>query len=116
MTTESTKPADVGFNFAEVLSDLGELRQSLRNDRAAALERYASRVQPDAAMSGDRVRAVRESLGLAPSPFAAFLGVPMPTVRAWEAGTERPTGTARRFLEEIAAEPSHFRTRVASLG
>ena len=101
-------PSDVGFDFGTVLADLKQFREDLRTDRGAALDAYRSRVQP-----GDPAapRAVRELLEMDPAPFAAFLGVSARTVRTWERGESEPGGVARRFLEEIAADPEHFRGR-----
>ena len=106
---------DAGFDFGEVLSDLQTFRDDLRADRDVALDVYRSRAQPvgGGETGAARVRAVRGMLKLDPAPFAAFLGVTPRTVLAWERGTARPGPVARRFLEEIAVEPEHFRERAA---
>jgi putative transcriptional regulator len=59
-----------------------------------------------------RVRAVRESLGASREVFAQLLAVSPMTVRSWEQGTRRPSPMARRFLDEIAMAPGHFRGRI----
>ena len=108
--TPTAASADAGFDFGTVLTDLKDFRHELRADRGAALDAYRSRVQPDEP-AATRVRTVRGLLSLDPAPFAAFLGVSPRTVRAWERGETEPAGVARRFLEEIAAAPGHFRGR-----
>jgi hypothetical protein len=34
------------------------------------------------------------------------------TVRSWEQGSRQPSPIARRFLDEIAMAPGHFRGRI----
>ncbi len=59
-----------------------------------------------------RVKEVRGLLGLSQSLFADFLGVSVKTVHAWEAGRNVPQGIARRFMDEIAVNPTYWRKRV----
>jgi hypothetical protein len=44
--------------------------------------------------------------------FAHLLGVSPMTIRSWEQGSRRPSPIARRFLDEIAMSPGHFRGRI----
>src|SRR5689334_21602004 len=61
-----------------------------------------------------RVRAVRERIGASQEVFAQLLaGSPM-TIRSWEQGLRRPSPMARRFLDEIAMSPGHFRGRIVA--
>ena len=59
-----------------------------------------------------RVRAVRELIGANQDVFAQLLAVSPTTVRSWEQGLRQPSPIARRFLEEIAMSPGHFRGRI----
>src|SRR5260370_5283176 len=59
-----------------------------------------------------RVRAVRELLGASQEVFAQLLAVSPMTVRSWEQGSRQPSPIARRFLDEIAMSPKHFRGRI----
>ena len=59
-----------------------------------------------------RVRAVRELIGASQEVFAQLLAVSPMTVRSWEQGLRRPSPMARRFLDEIAMAPEHFRGRI----
>src|SRR6516164_161835 len=59
-----------------------------------------------------RVRAVRELIGASQEVFAHLLGVSPKTIRSWEQGSRRPSSIARRFLDEIAMSPGHFRGRI----
>ena len=59
-----------------------------------------------------QVRAVREMIGASQEVFAQLLAVSPMTVRSWEQGLRRPSPMARRFLDEIAMAPKHFRGRI----
>jgi len=71
------------------------------------------RVIPEpSAYPPSRVRAVRELIGASQEVFAQLLAVSPTTVRSWEQGVRRPSPIARRFLDEIAMSPGHFRGRI----
>lgn len=61
------------------------------------------------------VRKVRGTLGASQVVFAQFLGVDANTVRSWEQGTRPPSGMARRFLDEIAESPAHWKKRLKAM-
>jgi putative transcriptional regulator len=50
-------------------------------------------------------RAVRAKVRGTQNDFARLLGIPPGTVRNWEHGRRKPTGTARVLLQVIEAEP-----------
>ena len=72
-------------------------RQSVR------ITRYT--VEPAPEFSPVRIKAVRTRLGMTQVTFAEVMGVSIKTVEAWEAGTNRPVGSARRLLSVLAADP-----------
>src|SRR5262249_17396052 len=59
-----------------------------------------------------RVRAVRDLLGASQEVVAQLVGVSPMTIRSWEQGWRQPSPIARRFLDEIAMAPGHFRGRI----
>ncbi|MCM1316402.1 MAG: helix-turn-helix domain-containing protein [Prevotella sp.] len=59
---------------------------------------------PDIA-SGD-VKSIRLSLNMTQVIFAEVIGVSVKTVEAWEAGTNTPSGIARRMLSLLQSDPS----------
>lgn len=74
-------------------------------------------IEPQAAKEngrpGDQVRTLRtDVLKVSSEVFARFLGVSPRTLRSWEDGTRSAGPVARRFLEEIAADPKHWRGRM----
>jgi DNA-binding transcriptional regulator YiaG len=57
---------------------------------------------------------VRNLMNMSQAVFAKFLGVVPQTVKSWEQGTRPPSDMAKRFLEEIEADPKHWKARVAA--
>ena len=64
---------------------------------------------------GPAVRALRERYRMSQGVFARFLCVSTATLQSWEQGRRVPSPIARRFLDEMAASPRHFRARFAHL-
>jgi putative transcriptional regulator len=49
---------------------------------------------------------IRRKLNLSQDAFAAFINVPVSTVRNWEQGRREPNGPARAFLHVAAKDPN----------
>lgn len=66
---------------------------------------------PDAPAPYDAaaVRATRHRLTVSQAIFAQLLGVSAMLVRAWEQGQRKPAPWARRLLDEVNRDPSHWR-------
>jgi putative transcriptional regulator len=58
------------------------------------------------------VRALRERLRLTQRQFALIFGFPVATLRHWERGNRRPTGTALVLLHVIRENPRAVRSAV----
>jgi putative transcriptional regulator len=108
----SRRRSDVG---AEILEALEEVREALKSGdpleerftvRSFRFDFSARDYRPD------DVRSVRRLLGLSQPLFADFLGVDASTVRSWEQGTRPPSSIARRFMDEINADPGYWRGRL----
>ncbi len=107
--------AGLSSRGARIVEALEELASDL--EAGASIESLPTartvRVFPEpTSYSPARVRAVRESLGASREVFAQLLAVSPMTVRSWEQGTRQPSPIARRFLDEIAMAPGHFRGRI----
>ncbi len=63
-------------------------------------------VNPAPEYSAKQIKQVRLSLGMTQVTFAEVMGVSPKTVEAWEAGTNRPIGSARRFLSVLQTDPT----------
>lgn len=67
-----------------------------------------ARVVPPPEYTPERVRHVRDNMGLSQPVFASALNVSDSTVRAWEQGKRRPEGASLRLLELAEREPGSF--------
>jgi putative transcriptional regulator len=99
----------------EIIASLTEFRDALAAGEPIR-ERFTVRtVAPELhprAYDAPAVRRVREGLNVSQPLFAAYLGVSVQTVRAWEQGKKAPSPMARRFLDEIADDPERVRRRL----
>jgi len=59
-------------------------------------------IAPLHSYTADEVKAIRKQHSMTQRIFAEVLGVSVKTVEAWESGTNRPSGIARRMLEFLA--------------
>lgn len=62
-------------------------------------------VNPIEEFTSAQVKEIRKSLKMSQSVFAVVMGVSIKTVEAWEAGTNKPNGSARRLLHVLKTDP-----------
>lgn len=62
-------------------------------------------VEPLPDFQASEIREIRVRTGFTQAIFAAILGVSPKTVEAWEAGTNRPSGSAKRMLSLMRSDP-----------
>jgi len=60
------------------------------------------------------VHAIRESMDLSQSAFAAMLGVSPRTLQDWEQGRRKPSGPALSLLKVAALRPDAIREAIAA--
>ena len=65
-------------------------------------------------LAPDHPLAIRTQLGLSQTEFAAFLDLPVRTVRNWEQGRREPRGPARTLLRIVAKHPSVVRDALSA--
>jgi putative transcriptional regulator len=58
-------------------------------------------LQPVAPMTSGRIKALRRKFDLSQPVFAAYLNVSPATVKAWEQGSKRPTGSSLKLLDIV---------------
>ncbi len=75
--------------------------------------RAAYRVAP--VWDAERVRALRQHLGLTQDAFSTRLGIRQQTVSEWEVGKHAPRGASRTLLTSIAERAGFAYQVVASL-
>ena len=56
--------------------------------------------------NSQEIKDIRLGFGMTQLTFAEVMGVSVKTVEAWEAGTNKPIGSARRFLSVLKADPT----------
>lgn len=56
-------------------------------------------------MDSSQIKNIRKSLDMTQGIFADVIGVSVKTVEAWEAGTNTPSGAARRMLSLLQSDP-----------
>jgi putative transcriptional regulator len=87
-------------------ADLGdELIESLREARAHARGEPADVRETRVDVPADRVREIREKIGLSQARFAPLLGVSVSGLRKWEQGVRRPGGAALTLLHVMDRNP-----------
>lgn len=101
----------------KVLAGLTELRDRIRTDPSVQklfTARKTTLAPEPAEYAPEDVKALRESLNASQTVFALLLGVDADTVRSWEQGKRNLSKMARRFLDEIKADPERYRARLKS--
>lgn len=61
------------------------------------------------------VKITRQMIGASQAVFAAFVGVSVQTVRAWEQDKNVPSEIAKRFMHEIRLNPDYWRGRLREM-
>lgn len=95
----------------KIIHGLREFNDSLKRGEDATKKYPWRRVVLDTQPSqcdGRLVKKPRGLLGGSQSVFARFLGVSVKTVQSWEQEQSVPSEMARRFLEEIRANPTYW--------
>jgi DNA-binding transcriptional regulator YiaG len=110
------QPREISPRVREVVEGLNELCDALEAgvplERMARVRTYQIDFTPPD-LSPVAIRAIRESLGLNQSLFAAFLGIGVQTLRSWEQGQREPSPLARRLLGAIRDDPKYWRRKLA---
>jgi putative transcriptional regulator len=84
--------------FDELLASVQEAQQIVRGERRASREFKVDAVT---------VKELRERTHLSQPQFAALLQIDVGTLRNWEQGRRRPSGTAKALLRAIHKDPEH---------
>ena len=103
---------------AEIVGALTEFRDALANgtpiEKQFTIRTVRLNLRPSVYGAED-VKRTRQLLNMSQALFAEYLGVSVQTIRAWEQGKKAPSPMARRFLDEIAANPDYHRSRLRKL-
>ena len=93
--------------FGEVLIDAAaEMQEHAEGKRKLRMD--VIEIEPIPAYAPKAIKALRERLFLSQDIFGVVVGVSGKTVEAWEAGTRKPSGSARRILAELDTNPNYL--------
>ena len=89
--------------YEDIMQGLNEAIEYKKGNIKVRTELVSIAPVPD--MESSRVKEIRKSLNMTQFMFAAVMGVSVKTVEAWEAGTNTPSGPARRMLSLLQSDP-----------
>ncbi len=69
---------------------------------------------PEVEINAHDIQKIREKAKLSQSVFAKVLNVSPSSVRQWEQGTRKPTGSTKVLLELLQKQPSILNYRITS--
>ncbi len=75
------------------------------NEGKIAARSNTMHIEPIQKFEASEVKEIRTALGMTQYLFAKFMGVSQKTVEAWEAGRNRPNGSASRILALVKSDP-----------
>ena len=95
-------------HFESLVEALNQAIEYEKGNKRLAKIRIASvpDIVPIADYPKEKIREIRHITNLPQKHFAELVGVTQRAVEAWEAGTRKPTGSARRLFQLIEKDPS----------
>ena len=94
-------------HFDSLVESLNQAIDYEKGNKKVARVRVASipDIEPIIDFSKEKIREIRYSTNLPQKHFAELIGVTQRAVEAWEAGTRKPTGSAKRLFQLIERDP-----------
>ena len=89
--------------YESIMKGLNEAIEYEKGEGDARVVKCTVKPAPD--FDAQVIKDVRLSLGMTQITFAQVMGVSVKTVEAWEAGTNKPGGSARRLLSFLQSDP-----------
>ncbi len=83
--------------YESIMKGLNEAVEDAKGSESRLKKRVVT-IVPVKEYNAKEVQNIRKSTGFSQKLFASYMGVSAKTVEAWEAGTNRPSGTASRIL------------------
>jgi putative transcriptional regulator len=93
----------MGKMFESIMQGLQEAVEDAQGKRQ--LKRNTVQIEPLKEYTAPKIKAIRTNVGMSQKLFAEYLGVSPKTVEAWEAGKNKPCGTANRLLRILEIDP-----------
>ena len=85
--------------YEELQTGLQEAIEGVRGNSELTIDRVM--IKPVKNFTAKDIKRIRKSTKMSQTVFAGYLGVSNQTIEAWEAGSKKPSGTARRLLTSI---------------
>ena len=95
---------DEGSVYKNIVSGLNEAIKYEKEGALKGARRCRVTIKPVPHYGANKIKSIRNKLGLSQLAFAKALGVSKKTVEAWEAGRNKPQGPAQRILELLQKE------------
>ena len=86
--------------YDSILNGLSEALEDAKSE-GRKLTKNTLSIMPVKKYGAKEVQDIRKNTGLSQRLFAGYMGVSTKTVEAWEAGTNKPSGTASRILSML---------------
>ena len=83
--------------YESIMTGLNEAVEDSKSYEKKLTRRVVT-VIPVKEYNASEVKKIRNSIGMSQKTFASYLGVSCKTVKAWEKGTNHPSGAASRLL------------------
>jgi len=95
-------------HFESLVEALNQAIEHEKGNKSLGRVRVASipDIEPIAEYSKEKIKELRKQTNLTQKYFAELIGVTPRAVEAWEAGTRKPTGAAKRLFQLIEKDPS----------
>lgn len=87
----------MGNVYESIMKGLNEAVEDANSSESRLKKRFVT-IVPVKEYNAKEVQSIRKTTGFSQKLFASYMGVSAKTVEAWEAGTNRPSGTASRIL------------------
>ena len=91
--------------FKELLTGARQMRDHAAGKKVVGVREVVREVKPPRPMTKNDIAELRRRLDVSQSAFAVLLNTSAATVRAWEQGTNKPSGAALRLLAIARKNP-----------
>ena len=91
--------------YADIMTGLQEAIGDVRGTKIKKLKRTTITVEPLKEYLPEDIKRIRKGTGFSQAGLAGYMGISVKTVEAWEAGTNQPSGVARRMLQLMETDP-----------
>ena len=91
--------------FEELMEGARQMRDHASGKKVVGVREVVREVNPPKPMAKKDILELRRRLNVSQSAFAVLLNTSAATVRAWEQGTNKPSGAALRLLAIARRNP-----------